>query len=86
MAVGVPDDKFGEVVAAVVEPVDDEDFPADQLIAHVRTKLANYKAPKYVFRADHRPRPTARSITRRSRPTRPTPVPAADATPRLALM
>ena len=50
VAVGVPDDKFGEVVAAVVEPVDDEDFPAAQLIAHVRTKLANYKAPKYVFR------------------------------------
>jgi len=50
VAVGVPDEKFGEVVAAVVEAADDEDVPADQLIAHVRTKLANYKAPKYVFR------------------------------------
>jgi 3-oxocholest-4-en-26-oate---CoA ligase len=50
VAVGVPDDQFGEVVAAVVEPGGDEDIPADQLIAHVRTKLANYKAPKYVFR------------------------------------
>jgi acyl-CoA synthetase (AMP-forming)/AMP-acid ligase II len=49
VAVGVPDEKFGEVVAAVVEPADDEDLPVDQLIAHVRTKLANYKAPKYVF-------------------------------------
>jgi acyl-CoA synthetase (AMP-forming)/AMP-acid ligase II len=50
VAVGVPDDKFGEVVAAVIEPSGDEDVPAEQLIAHVRTKLANYKAPKYVFR------------------------------------
>jgi acyl-CoA synthetase (AMP-forming)/AMP-acid ligase II len=50
VAVGVPDDQIGEVVAAVVEPGGDEDIPADQLIAHVRTKLANYKAPKYVFR------------------------------------
>ena len=52
VAVGVPDEKFGEVVAAVVEAADDEDVPADQLIAHVRTKLANYKAPKYVFRVE----------------------------------
>jgi fatty-acyl-CoA synthase len=52
VAVGVPDDQFGEVVAAVVEPAGGEPVPAEELIAHVRTKLANYKAPKYVFRVD----------------------------------
>jgi fatty-acyl-CoA synthase len=48
----VPDDKFGEVVAAVVEPAAGADVAADELIAHVRSKLAAYKAPKHVFPID----------------------------------
>jgi fatty-acyl-CoA synthase len=52
VAVGVPDDKFGEVVAAVVEPAAGADVAADELIAHVRSKLAAYKAPKHVFPID----------------------------------
>ena len=52
VAVGVPDDKFGEVVAAVVEPSEDGAVPSEELIAHVRAKLATYKAPKYVFQVD----------------------------------
>jgi 3-oxocholest-4-en-26-oate---CoA ligase len=51
VAVGVPDDKFGEVVSAVVETADGE-VDADELIAHVRSKLAAYKAPKHVFVID----------------------------------
>jgi fatty-acyl-CoA synthase len=51
VAVGVPDDKFGEVVAAVVETAGDE-VDSDELIAHVRAKLAAYKAPKHVFVVD----------------------------------
>jgi fatty-acyl-CoA synthase len=51
VAVGVPDDKFGEVVSAVVETGGD-DVDADALIAHVRSKLATYKAPKHVVVID----------------------------------
>ncbi|MGH9258833.1 MAG: acyl-CoA synthetase [Acidimicrobiales bacterium] len=51
VAVGVPDDKFGEVVAAVVE-TGGADVRSDDLIAHVRSKLAAYKAPKHVFTVD----------------------------------
>ncbi len=52
VAVAVPDDKFGEVVAAVVEPAGEDPAPADELIAHVKGRLAAYKAPKYVFGID----------------------------------
>jgi len=52
VAVGVPDDKFGEVVAAVVEAAPGEDLDSPALIAHVRAKLAAYKAPKHVFVID----------------------------------
>ncbi|HEX6421231.1 MAG TPA: acyl-CoA synthetase [Acidimicrobiales bacterium] len=52
VAVGVPDDKFGEVVAAVVEPAGGAEAPAGELVAHVRARLASYKAPKHVFTID----------------------------------
>jgi fatty-acyl-CoA synthase len=52
VAVGVPDDKFGEVVGAVVEAVPGAEVDADAVIAHVRSKLAAYKAPKYVYAID----------------------------------
>jgi 3-oxocholest-4-en-26-oate---CoA ligase len=51
VAVGVPDDKFGEVVSAVVETAGAE-LDADELIGHVRSKLAAYKAPKHVVVID----------------------------------
>jgi 3-oxocholest-4-en-26-oate---CoA ligase len=49
VAVGIPDEKFGEVVAAVVEPADGATVDPAEVIAHVRSKLAAYKAPKQVF-------------------------------------
>src|SRR4029453_13663590 len=52
VAVAVPDDKFGEVVAAVVETAPEARGQAQDLIAHVRGKLATYKAPKYVYTID----------------------------------
>ncbi len=52
VVVGVPDDRFGEVVTAVVEPVPGAEPPEDELIAHVRGKLADYKAPKSVLIID----------------------------------
>jgi 3-oxocholest-4-en-26-oate---CoA ligase len=52
VAVGVPDDKFGEVVGAVVEPVPGATVDHEELKRHVRSKLAAYKAPKHVFTID----------------------------------
>jgi acyl-CoA synthetase (AMP-forming)/AMP-acid ligase II len=52
VAVGVPDEKFGEVVGAVVEPAPGATVDKDALVAHVRSKLAAYKAPKHVVLID----------------------------------
>ncbi|MGH9209618.1 MAG: acyl-CoA synthetase [Acidimicrobiales bacterium] len=49
VAVGVPDDRFGEAIAAVVEPVDGAPVDGDELITHVKGKLAAYKAPRRVI-------------------------------------
>jgi 3-oxocholest-4-en-26-oate---CoA ligase len=52
VVVGVPDEKFGEAVTAVVEAGPEADVPPDDLIAHVRAKLASYKAPRHVVVID----------------------------------
>lgn len=49
VAVGVPDDRFGEAVTAVVELRPDADFDEAALIEHVKRQLAAYKAPKRVL-------------------------------------
>ncbi len=49
VVVGVPDPTYGERVVAVVEPVDGEPVLAEaELIAHVKGRLASYKAPRRV--------------------------------------
>jgi acyl-CoA synthetase (AMP-forming)/AMP-acid ligase II len=48
--VGIPDERFGEVVAAVVEPEPGGAAPdPDALTAHVRERLAPYKAPRRIL-------------------------------------
>ena len=49
--VGVPDDRFGEAITALVEPSGPSVDEAT-LIAHVRGRLAAYKAPKRVVQVD----------------------------------
>jgi fatty-acyl-CoA synthase len=44
--VGVPDDKWGEQVAAFVRPATDVPPSIAELSAHVRARLAAYKAPR----------------------------------------
>ncbi|HET7651548.1 MAG TPA: acyl-CoA synthetase [Acidimicrobiales bacterium] len=48
VVVGVPDEKFGEAIVAMVEPHPAADVDADDVIAHVKAHLASYKAPKRV--------------------------------------
>ena len=47
--VGVPDDKWGEAITALVEPHRGAGVDDAELIAHVKSHLAAYKAPKKVF-------------------------------------
>ena len=47
--VGLPDERFGQAITALVEFAPGSDVAPDELIAHVKAKLAAYKAPKRVF-------------------------------------
>ena len=46
--IGVPDEKWGEMVLALVVRATGSTLTEDEVIAHVRTKLAGYKCPKRV--------------------------------------
>jgi acyl-CoA synthetase (AMP-forming)/AMP-acid ligase II len=52
--VGVPDERWGEVVTAVV--VARSAIAAEELIAHCRTQLAGFKSPRRVHFVDELPR------------------------------
>ncbi|MGI8754434.1 MAG: acyl-CoA synthetase [Acidimicrobiales bacterium] len=52
VAVGVPDEKFGEAITAMVEMAPDTELDETAIIAHVKTRLAPYKAPKRVLQVD----------------------------------
>jgi acyl-CoA synthetase (AMP-forming)/AMP-acid ligase II len=49
VAVGVPDEKWGEAITAVVEPHPGASVDEADVIAHVKNRLAAYKAPKRVL-------------------------------------
>jgi len=44
--VGIPDERFGERVVAAVEFAAGKSAEVEELIAHVKSKLAHYKAPR----------------------------------------
>lgn len=48
VAVGVPDERWGEAVCAVVEPMEGASVDASDLVAHVKSRLAAFKAPRHV--------------------------------------
>ena len=52
VAVGLPDDKFGESITAVVQAHDDHGVDEQTLITHVKDHLASFKAPKRVVPVD----------------------------------
>jgi acyl-CoA synthetase (AMP-forming)/AMP-acid ligase II len=53
--IGMPDDRWNEVVTAVVQPSAGH-VNADDLAAHVATRLAGYKKPRRVYFVDSIPR------------------------------
>lgn len=52
VAVGLPDDSFGEAVTAVVQARSDDAPDAQELIDHVKAHLAHFKAPRKVVFID----------------------------------
>ncbi len=52
VAVGVPDERFGEAVYAIVEPNPSAEIDESGIIAHVKARLAGYKAPKGLMVVD----------------------------------
>jgi 3-oxocholest-4-en-26-oate---CoA ligase len=52
VAVGLPDEKFGEAITAIVELSPGSDLDEAGIIGHVKGKLAAYKAPKRVLEID----------------------------------
>jgi len=50
--VGVPDDRWGQRVAAVVQARDGADVDLDSLQEHCRTRIAGYKVPREVHLVD----------------------------------
>jgi long-chain acyl-CoA synthetase len=62
---GVPDDKWGEAVRAVVVPRDPS-VTADELIAHCRERIAGYKVPREIdIRSDPLPKSGAGKVLKR---------------------
>jgi 3-oxocholest-4-en-26-oate---CoA ligase len=65
VVIGVPDERLGQRVAALVQPRDGRDVDLAELEAHLRTQIAGYKVPRSVWiveqvgrtpagKADHR--------------------------------
>jgi acyl-CoA synthetase (AMP-forming)/AMP-acid ligase II len=52
MVIGVPDERLGQRVAALVEPRAGHDIDLAALDAHLRTQIAGYKVPRSVWVVD----------------------------------
>jgi 3-oxocholest-4-en-26-oate---CoA ligase len=53
LVVGVPDEKWGQMVTAVVQPEPGADLDMATVQAHVRQHLAGYKTPKRILAKDN---------------------------------
>ena len=62
---GVPDDEFGEALAAYIELQDGAQLSGDSVRAHVRSRLAAYKTPRVVEFRDSLPREDSGKIFKR---------------------
>ena len=47
--VGISDERWGEAITAIIEPHPGQTIDEQELISHVKARLAAYKAPKRVF-------------------------------------
>jgi acyl-CoA synthetase (AMP-forming)/AMP-acid ligase II len=52
LVVGVPDERWGSAVTAVVQPAVGASPTLDELVAHCKEQLSGYKAPKHLVLVD----------------------------------
>ena len=62
---GIPDDEFGEALAAHVEPKEGVELSEEDVRAYVREHLASYKTPRVVEFSDSLPREDSGKIFKR---------------------
>jgi fatty-acyl-CoA synthase len=62
--VGVPDPRWGQAVAALVELIAGESATEDEIIDHCRERMAGYKRPHHIFFVDEVPRSAAGKVNR----------------------
>ena len=53
---GVPDDEWGEVLYAIVQPIPGSTIDEDAVVAYVRERMADYKRPRIVELVEELPR------------------------------
>jgi len=63
--VGVPDERWGEAVVAVVAPTPDSGLDPDELIEWTRARIAHFKAPRRVEIVEQLPRNATGKILKR---------------------
>jgi long-chain acyl-CoA synthetase len=63
--VGLPDPTFGEVPVALISLREGREAVADELIAHVRTLLADYKTPERIYFMEELPKGLTGKVDRR---------------------
>jgi len=54
--IGVPDEKWGEMVAAIIVPKNGEAIDEEEMHRYCRDRLAGYKIPKKFFYSEVLPR------------------------------
>ena len=54
--IGVPDERWGETVLAVIVPQVDEQIACSEIVDWARSRLAGYKLPKFIKLVDELPR------------------------------
>jgi len=63
--IGVPDEKFGEALLAVIVTDTGEDITTDEVIAFCRTKLGGYKVPRRISCVTELPRNASGKVLKR---------------------
>ena len=62
---GIPDEEFGEALAAVIQPMAHTLLDADEVLDYLRPRLAKYKLPKVVEFRDSLPREDSGKLFKR---------------------
>lgn len=62
---GIPDEEFGEGLAALIEPLPGESIDAEKVLGHLHGRLAAFKLPRKIEQCEQLPRDEAGKIKKR---------------------